>query len=103
MSLILVAPGFHNVDVEALVMLNCCPDIETSVRVNLPGLSVLGLDVGHHRTPQRCKQAFHVIVLLVDMGICWLPNRPISVTGNTTYGIGTGIFTFIFGNVFFYR
>jgi hypothetical protein len=101
MSLILVAPGFHNVDVEALVMLHCCPDVETGVRMNIPGLSVLGLDVGHHHASQRCEQAFHVIVLPVDMGICWLPNQPIFVTNNAPYSIGMGIFTFIFGNVLF--
>ena len=36
-------PGFQNVDVEALVMLHCCPDVETGIRVNVPGLSILGL------------------------------------------------------------
>ncbi len=62
-------PGFHNVDVEASVMLHCHPNVETSVHVDVPGLSVLGLDLGHHRASQRCKRAFHVIVLPVDMGI----------------------------------
>jgi hypothetical protein len=69
-SLILFALVFHNVDVEALVILHCHPNVETGVRVNVPGLSVLGLEVGHHRASQRCKWVFHVMVLPVDMGIC---------------------------------
>jgi hypothetical protein len=39
-------PGFHNVDVETLVTLHRHPDIETSVHVNVPRLSVLGFDMG---------------------------------------------------------
>jgi hypothetical protein len=62
-------PGFHNVDVETSVMLHCCSNVETGVCVNVPGLSVLGFDVGHYRSSQGCKWAFHVVVLPVDMGI----------------------------------
>ncbi len=62
-------PGFHDVYVETLMMLYCHPDVETGVCVNVPGLSVLGFDVGHYRASQECKCAFHVVVLPVDMGI----------------------------------
>jgi hypothetical protein len=62
-------PCFHNVDVETLVMLNCHPDVETGVRVDVSGLSVLGFDVGHHRTSQRCKRMFHEVMLPMDMGM----------------------------------
>ncbi len=62
-------PGFHDVIVETSVMFYCHPDVETGVRVNVPGLSVLGFDVGHYHASQGCKWAFHVIVLPVDMGI----------------------------------
>ncbi len=62
-------PGFQNVDVETLVMLHCCSDVENGVHVNVPELSVLGFDVGHHRASQQeCKWAFHIIMLPVDMG-----------------------------------
>jgi hypothetical protein len=60
---------FHNVDVETLVMLHCRPDVEAGVRVDVPGSLVLGFDVGHHCSSQRCKPAFHVVVLPMDMGI----------------------------------
>ncbi len=65
-------------------MLHCHPDIETGVRVivpgssvlgfdgvcvNVPELTVLGFDVGHYHASLGCKWAFHVIVLPVDMGI----------------------------------
>ncbi len=62
--------GFHDVDVEVLVVFHCRPDVETGVCVDVPGLSVLGLDVGHHHVSQVRKGAFHVIVLPMDMGIC---------------------------------
>jgi hypothetical protein len=62
-------PGFHNVDVETLVMLQCRPNVKTGVRVNIPGLSVLRFDMGHYCASQGCKWAFHVIVLPMDMGI----------------------------------
>ncbi len=62
-------PGFHNVDVETSVMLHHHPYVETGVRMNIPELSVLGFDVGHHCASQGCKWAFHVVVLPVDMGI----------------------------------
>ncbi len=61
---------FHNVDVEALLMLHCHPNVEAGVRMDIPGLLVLGFDVGHHRTSKGCKRAFHVVVLPMDMGIC---------------------------------
>ncbi len=51
-------------------MLHCRPDVETSVCMNVPGLSVIGIDVGHYRASQGCKWAFHVFMLPVDMGIC---------------------------------
>ncbi len=40
-------PGFQDVDVKTLVMLHCRPNVETVVRMNIPGLSVLGFEVGH--------------------------------------------------------
>jgi hypothetical protein len=62
-------PSFHNVDVETLVMLHCHPNVEAGVRVDVPGLSVLGFDVGHHCASQGCEGAFHVVVLPMNMGI----------------------------------
>ncbi len=62
-------PGFHNVDVETLVMLYRHFNVEAGVCVDVPGLSVLGFDVGHHRTSQGWEMAFHVVVLPMDMGI----------------------------------
>ncbi len=62
-------PGFHNVDVETSVMFHCRPDVETGVRVNIPGSSVLGFHPGHYCASQGCKWMFRVIVLPVDMGI----------------------------------
>jgi hypothetical protein len=41
--------GFLDVDVETSVMLHCHPDVETGVRVNVPGSSVLGFDLGYYR------------------------------------------------------
>ncbi len=63
-------PGFHHVNVETLMVLHHFPDVETGVRVDVPGLSVLGLDVGHHSASQGHEWAFHVVVLPMDMGIC---------------------------------
>ncbi len=37
--------------------------------MDIPGLSVLGLDVGHHCKSQGRKRAFHVVVLPVDMSM----------------------------------
>ncbi len=37
----------------------------------------------------------------MNLYVCWLPNQQISVTSNAPYGIGTGIFAFIFDNVIF--
>ncbi len=37
-------PGFHDVDVETLVMLHCHPNVKTGVRMNVPGSSALGFD-----------------------------------------------------------
>ena len=62
-------PGFHDVDVETLVMLHCCPDVEAGVHVDVLGLSVLGFEVGHNRASQRYKWAFHVVMSPMDMGI----------------------------------
>jgi hypothetical protein len=62
-------PGFHNINVETLVMLHCRSDVEAGVRVDVQGSLVLGFDVGHYRASQGRKQAFHVVVLPMDMGI----------------------------------
>ncbi len=62
-------PGFHDVDVETLMMLYRRSDVETGVRVNVPGSSVLGFDVGHYCPSQGWEWAFHVAMLPVDMGI----------------------------------
>jgi hypothetical protein len=51
------------------MMLHCHPNVEAGVGVDVPGLSVLGINMGHHRASQECKQAFHVVVLPMDMGI----------------------------------
>ncbi len=63
-------PRFHSVDVETSVMRHCHPNVETGICVDIPGLLVLGFDVGHHHASQGCKQAFQVVVLPMDMGIC---------------------------------
>ncbi len=62
-------PYFHNIDVETLVMLHCHTNVEAGVCVDVPGLLVLGFDVGHHHASQGCKRAFHIVVLPKDMGI----------------------------------
>ncbi len=51
-------------------MFHCYPDVEAGVRVDIPGLWDLGFDVGHHRASQGRKQAFHVVLLPMDMSIC---------------------------------
>ncbi len=61
---------FYNKDVETLLMLYCRLDVEAGVCTDVPGLSILGFDVGHNPASQGCKQAFHVVVLPMDMVIC---------------------------------
>jgi hypothetical protein len=47
----------------------------------------------HHFEDQESQQPFFYCLTQVwHQHICWLPNRPISVTGNAPYSTGMGIF-----------
>ncbi len=60
---------FHNIDVEALVMLHRHPNVEPSFGMGVPCSSVLRFYVCHHCASQGGKGALHVVVLPMNMRI----------------------------------
>jgi hypothetical protein len=61
---------FDNVHVETPMMLHRSADAVPNLTVDIPGASVLWVDVCHHQASKRCERAFHVIMLPVHMCIC---------------------------------
>ncbi len=56
---------FHNVDVEAPVMLHQCADVEAHFAMGVPRSPVFWFDVRHDRASKGCKQFAHIVVLPV--------------------------------------
>ncbi len=61
---------FYYIDVEALVMLHCCPNVETRFSVCVPCSSVFGFYVRHHCAAQGGKRALHLVVLPMYVRVC---------------------------------
>ncbi len=61
---------FYYIDVEALVILHCYPNVETCFSVCVPCCSVFGFYVHHHCAAQGGKWVLHVIVLPMYMHVC---------------------------------